>query len=199
MKNRVITISREYAAYGRTVAGYLSEKLGIPYFDKDFVKKTAEDSGFSEETIKEEGEMMSKGHKWINSIIHSSPGSFSSYDSLFVAQSKVILELAKEPCIIVGRCAGHVLTDAGIPCFNIFLYGTPESRRKRAAEEMAYHGITDTDVDKYIAKIDSQRRNYFKTYTGKEMRDASNYNICLDIGTLGLEKCEEILFTALSE
>ena len=40
-KYPVITISREYGALGRTLASILSDRLGIPYYDKDFVKKTA--------------------------------------------------------------------------------------------------------------------------------------------------------------
>ena len=51
MKNTVITISREYAAYGRTIAKGLSERLGIPFYDKDFVKETAKISGYSEEEV----------------------------------------------------------------------------------------------------------------------------------------------------
>ena len=47
----VITISREYGALGRTLAAKLSERLGIPYYDRDFVKKTAEESGFAVEAV----------------------------------------------------------------------------------------------------------------------------------------------------
>ena len=47
-KYPVITISREYGALGRTLAAELSERLGIPYYDKDFVKKAADESGYAE-------------------------------------------------------------------------------------------------------------------------------------------------------
>ena len=40
MGNSVIAINREYGAGGRTLAALLSEKLGIPWFEKDFVMKT---------------------------------------------------------------------------------------------------------------------------------------------------------------
>ena len=52
----VITINRQYGAGGRTIARGLSEKSGIPWYDKDFVKKTAAESGYSEEDIQAEGE-----------------------------------------------------------------------------------------------------------------------------------------------
>ena len=70
MSHRVITISREYAAYGRTVAAALSKELGIEYYDKDFVKKTAEESGFDVELVEKEGESLSHATKnWIPVIL----------------------------------------------------------------------------------------------------------------------------------
>ena len=47
----VITISREYAAYGRSVAKGLSEALGIEYYDVDVIRRTAKVSGYSEEDV----------------------------------------------------------------------------------------------------------------------------------------------------
>ena len=117
----LITISRQYAAYGRTVAKGLSERLGIPYYDRDFVKKTAESSGYAEEDIIREGEDISKGSRFWNSFLNNATVYSSSYDGIFAAESKVILELSQEPCIIVGRSANHVLSPVGsghprLPC-----------------------------------------------------------------------------------
>ena len=41
----VITISREFGAGGHSIAKVLSERLGIPYYDKDFVKETGHKYG----------------------------------------------------------------------------------------------------------------------------------------------------------
>lgn len=51
MKFPVITIAREYGAGGRSVASLLAEKLNIPWYDKDFIITTAENSGLSIEQI----------------------------------------------------------------------------------------------------------------------------------------------------
>ena len=71
LKYPVITISREYAAYGRTIAAGLSDRLGIPFYDKDFVKETAKQSGYSEEDIVREGEDMSPASKFMNSLLNN--------------------------------------------------------------------------------------------------------------------------------
>lgn len=195
MNHRIITISREYCAYGRTVAAALSEALGIPYYDKDFVKKTAEESGFDASLVNEEGESLSPSTKRFDSFLEALHTGYSpARDDIFNAQCKTILELSAEPCIIVGRCANVVLQKAGIPSFDIFLYAEPEARVARFKEMF---GEIRGDALKYIEKQDNDRHTYFKTYTGKEMGDARLYDICLNVGTLGLDAAKEILLSLL--
>ena len=78
------------------------------------------------------------------------------YSEIFLAQKNVIFELAKSPCIIVGRCADFVLQEAGIPSFDIYLYADIEKRRQRASELEEAKG---KNLDKYIAKRDAADAN----------------------------------------
>ena len=66
----IITINRQYAAYGRSVAARLSEKLGIPYYDKDFIRKAVEQSGYSYEEIEQDGEAMSGPGRLFNDLMN---------------------------------------------------------------------------------------------------------------------------------
>ena len=83
LKYPVITISREYAAYGRTIAAGLSDRLGIPFYDKDFVKETAKQSGYSEEDIVREGEDMSPASKFMNSLLNNANACLYDKKSMF--------------------------------------------------------------------------------------------------------------------
>ena len=47
MKNRIITISREFGSAGRTIGKKVAEKLGIPCYDQEIIEKVAEESGFA--------------------------------------------------------------------------------------------------------------------------------------------------------
>ncbi len=194
---QVITISREYAAYGRTIAAALSEALTIPYYDRDFVTKTAEESGYAKEDIEREGETISRGSQWLNSFLNSAASYKSSHDGIFEAQQKVILGLAKEPCILVGRCADYTLREAGIPSFDIYLYGSVEDRMKRAAELQPE--LTSEALKKYVERVDKNRRTYYKYYTGNEMGDTENYSIAINVGAVGVEKTIEILLSILKK
>ena len=52
--NKVITISREYGAGGHSIGTKVAEALGIPFYDRDIVRATAEESGFEKKLIENE-------------------------------------------------------------------------------------------------------------------------------------------------
>lgn len=43
---KIITIGREYGAGGRSVAKIVAEKMGISYYDRDLIMKTAEELSY---------------------------------------------------------------------------------------------------------------------------------------------------------
>ena len=56
MKNRVITISREFGSGGRTIGKKVAEKLGIPCYDAEIIQEMAKETGFAPDYVKEAGE-----------------------------------------------------------------------------------------------------------------------------------------------
>ena len=191
----VIAINREYGAGGRRLAALLSEHLGIPYYDKYFVEKTAQESGFDKDEVERESEELSKAARVIDSIFGDTVSYSSSHDAIFRAEKKVILELAKSPCIMVGRCADQILKEAGIDVLSIYLHAPFEIKLKRA-QELGKNG--ELKLEKYMEKIDRHRALYYKQYTGCVISDARNYTFTFDVGKLGIEKCAEIVESAIA-
>ena len=191
----VITISREYGAGGRSVAKELSEKLGIEYYDRDFVKLTSRASGYSEEDVRREGEDMSGASRFFNNLLNNTSSYVSSYDAIYQAERAVILKLAENPCIIVGRCANMILRNEGVPSFDIFLYASREERLKRAIELKEFGNM---DPQKYLDRRDNLRKTYYKVYTEHDFGNYQDYNICLDTGKIGKQKCAELLADLLN-
>ena len=66
MKNRVITISREFGSGGRTIGKMVAQRLGIPCYDAEIIEKIAQESGYSGDYIKNEGE--GAGDKWLSNL-----------------------------------------------------------------------------------------------------------------------------------
>ena len=55
MKNRVITISREFGSGGRTIGKKTAQKLGIPCYDNELIERIAAQSGFAPDYIQHTG------------------------------------------------------------------------------------------------------------------------------------------------
>ncbi|MDO4299029.1 MAG: cytidylate kinase-like family protein [Lachnospiraceae bacterium] len=190
MKNRIITISRQFGSGGRTVGKETAAKLGIPCYDHELIDKIAEESGFAKEYIAERGEYASHGG-WLASAF--SDRDFygrSNQDYLWSVQRKVILELAeKESCVIVGRCADYILKDTA-DCLTAFIHADMTKRAERIVRQ--YGEGTDTP-EKRLKDKDKRRAAYYQFYTDRKWGEMQNYHIALDSGVLGIEKCAEIL------
>ena len=96
----------------------------------------AEQSGFVEEYIREEGESVSQGSWMISPFYGWSWNSPTNQDKLWKVQRDIILDLAQRgSCVIVGRCADYILREKeDITLFRIFVYADLESRVKRCLD-----------------------------------------------------------------
>ena len=135
---KIITISREFGSKGRTIWKKLAEKLGYNFYDSSLVDKVAIESGYHKDFIKEHAEYASSSHPFVFSFYRTNAinGSGTSiYDEIFIAQQKVILDIAsKENAVIVGRCADYILRDRD-DVFNVFIYSDLEKRKENIINE----------------------------------------------------------------
>lgn len=186
----IITINREYGAGGRSVAKQVADHFRIPWYDRDLILKTAEESGISIDDIVENGERLSKGNRIIDMLFSSSSLYNDARDRIFEVERKVIIELSYKPCIIVGRCANAILKSADIPCFRVFLYADEAHKIARAAQ-LKENG--SMDLKRYVAKRDNMRLNYYREYTGKNFMDPHEYDLCLNTSLLGYEMTAKLI------
>ena len=195
MTNKVITISRQFGSGGRTIGKKVAEKLGIPYYDKELVDQVAKESGFSHEFIEEIGEYASVTSSFLfNIAVSAHPmgliDTMSVSDKLYVCQTNVIRDLAaKGPCVIVGRCADFILKDRP-DTLHIFIHSDMEHRAERIVR---LYGETKQTPQKRLQEKDSKRKVYYKHYTNCNWGEAENYDLCLDSGTFGVDKCADII------
>ena len=194
----VITLGRKYGSGGGEVAKKLSEKLGIPYYDKEILQMVADESGIKESYFHLADERA--GDKILYKIMKSmapkisSPsvdGNILSDDNLFMFQSQVIQKLAEqESCIIIGRCADVVLKDHPRVA-RIFINADKIPRMFRLKERLGVD--TNKEIEKIMKNTDKQRSEYYNYYTGKKWADMNNYDLILDSGVLGIDTCVDVI------
>lgn len=197
---KIITISREFGSGGRTIGKKLAEKLGYKFFDSELVSKVAEESGYHQDFIEKHGEYATNGNAILFSLSRSgtiTTGSHSIYDNIFLAQQKVILDIAKEGnVVIVGRCADYILRDFE-NVLNIFIYANFEARAQRIINE--YGERNDKSIEKRLKDRDQKRKVYYKTYTGQEWGKVQNYDLSVNSSKFGIEKSIDLIYKFIKE
>ena len=113
MSKRVITINRMLGSNGRLIGKALAEELGFAFYDKELIDIAAQKENIPFDLLAKVDEK--RGSQWrfpidhelqMDSDVHFVPIN----DVLFDLQRKIILDAAeKEDCVIVGRCANHIL------------------------------------------------------------------------------------------
>ena len=175
----VITVSREYGSGGHGIGQLIAKKLGIAFYDKELVNITAEQSGFTEEYIRDNeqklagtllDELYTQNYAYVKDELPPS-------NVLFLVQSKIIRDITdKGPCVIVGRCANFILKD-NPNCFNVFVHADEEFRKSKIINE---YGVDASISSKELKKLDRERANYCREYTGADWRDSTNYDVAIN-------------------
>ena len=185
MKKYVITISREYGSGGNDIGKRLAGLLGVPFYDREIVELTAQKNGLDAADLQE---MEDKSRTPLPFGLGGMGVNPDSADRLFILQSQTIIGLAKQPCVIVGRCADFVLRDHP-DRISFFIYSGMKQRldnAKKQAEAYKNAGLRE------IEKMDRRRAAYYKYHTGQEWGKPSNYHLCVDSGVLGMATADAL-------
>ena len=188
MKNRVITISREFGSGGRTIGKKVAEQLGIPCYDAEIIQEMVKETGFTPEYVKEAGEYTPGS--FLSSTFSNRLFGPTNEDILWEHQYKVITELAqKGPCVIVGRCADYILQDKA-DCLKVFIHADMDFRALRIVE---VYGEREQSPEDRLRDKDKRRAAYHRFYTDMKWGYAQNYHLTLNSGVLGIDQCVKII------
>lgn len=193
MKKKIVTISRQYGSGGRYIGENLAKAMGVPCYDEKLIDMVAKESGFAQSFVAEKGERMTgsllfniaSSLSFANNVFSTNNG-VTLQDEIYFTQNRIIKELAdKGPCVIVGRCADYILRERE-DCLNVFIFADNESKIERAEK---YFNITREEAPAVLKKKDKARANHYKYYTDQEWGMASNYDLCLNSGLIGIDGC----------
>ena len=222
----IITISREYGSGGRIIGQRVAELLGIPFYSRNIIDMIAHRSGLDKEYIERFEQYVSSPEIWgirgvISHIRGDIPAGWSNWgltgmlprseedssagwskryysdeNRMYIVQSNIIRELAKESsCVIVGRCANYILRDQPC-CLNVMIRADAESKEQRIRDE--YKG-EEANIFRVMKAVDKCRATYYNRHTGRTWEDYTNYDLVLNSGLFGLEGCAKLIADAAKE
>lgn len=201
MENKIIvTIDREYGSGGHEVGKYLASRLGIAFYDDEFIAKAAAKTGFDEEYVRRNEENIPTAS--IGSyfggidIFNSSP-----LDQIQLEEARIIREIAEQgSCVIIGRAADYILRDT--VHVSIFIYAPLEARIQRIkARTSLYRPNPDNDIplEKSIRNIDKQRKRYYEFYTDNKWGSRDSYDLLINTSRTGIDGAAMIIETYINE
>ena len=197
-KKIIITIARQYGSGGREIGEKVAALLGIPLYDKQLITDAAAKGSLNEEIIRSADESAANSLLYTLAMGSNHYGTAMHFgykmplnDKLFILQSEVIREYAKEGgCVIIGRCADYVLRDEK-NVFRIFIYGDLDHRQTRVAAR--HPEIKSSQIIDVINKTDKRRASYYNFYTGNKWGKYDNYDMAINSSTLGIEGAAQLI------
>ena len=174
MGNHVIALGRQFGSGGREIGRKLGEALGFAYYDRELLTLAAKRAEVREELLADKDEKAA--NPWLFKGFYEGGPKVkqgqSAEDVLYDMQSEIILELAeKGDCIIVGRCADHVLESKHVDCLSLFICAPFEWR--------VHHR--------------KQREKYYTHYTARPWGLPENYDLCINSARLGIDRTASLL------
>ncbi len=193
----VITISRTYGSGGRVMGKALAKKLGCKFYDRELMRMLSDQTGINEALFGESDEKLNHTYigtdtGWVDDWgpLPPSDKRYTSESNLFRLQAKMIRELSEgEDCIIMGRCADAVLCD-NKDVIRVFCYASESDCINRTMEVC---GLDEKEAEKRIAKLDKFRKAYYYHFTGRKIDEATNYDLCINTGSMSVDALSDIV------
>ncbi len=186
----IITIGRQHGSNGHAVAETLAKRLNIPCYSKEIVDRTARDSNFSHEVIRSYDEKRISPFMAPSTHFFGMDEGFRLNMQIASAQFEAIRSLADEgDAVFVGRCADYVLRSRE-DLVRIFLMADMPYRIKTVMERKS---LSRDQAKKLIREVDKDRSSYYRYYTDQTWGDSGCYDLCLNVGRVGIEGAAEAI------
>ena len=195
----VITINRELGSGGRTIGRLLSEKLGVPFYDKAVIDGLTQKFGLSPERIEE---IKAQKKSWWNDINTYYQTLVNSANmpmeaevkldnaSMFETEQRILQELATHSsCVVAGR-TGFMVFREWPNHLNVFIQASMPHRIQRV---MRRQNVSEQEARDIIAKMDATREAYIKKYEDTSRYDTRNYQLVISMDDLSEDDAAEII------
>lgn len=193
MRYKVIAIEREYASGGREIGERLAKMLDVPCYGEEILERAAAKTGIAREELSRLEESMNGSLLFsLNMLAGMTSGrgvDLTRAQTLALAETEIIRELAVNRCVLIGRSAAGLLRE-NEHTLRVFIHADPQNRLERAVR--FYHCDPRT-AESVLRRCDRRRANYFKTTTGVEWRDPALYHLWINSGRIGIDSAAELL------
>lgn len=218
----IICISRTFGSAGNNIGLNIADKLHINYYDSEIFKAVIKRMEAEKDQLEDEGGFEDEDPELINRrMMEKLPCSdaaapvfedekrsllskirklnryhgLPTRDALFFNTADLILDLAKkQDFVVMGRCAGHILTNNGIPHISIFINAPFETRVRRMME---VDHVDYKTAKANLRRVDTKHADYYNYYTGKKWGEFNNYDLFINSASYGIEGSADFILNMI--
>jgi cytidylate kinase len=195
-----ITVSHQIGSSGAPIGKRLSERLDVPFFDREILKRVSNrlhmaeaDLEHREERLRSFWHSYSRTAELLDPALSLTADQYVPTDKdLFQLESETILRIAeKSSGLFIGRCGRHILCDHPRH-ISLLLYADPANRIERIKN--LFH-LGAPEAKKFLEENDRDRAAYIRAFTGQDWLDARLYDLCLNTSRIGVDGAVELIST----
>lgn len=193
LQNPMITVSRQYGAYGGEMGSIVARDLQIDFHAQELVQQVAARADVRKQVVEALDERtQSKIMLWIDRLIQLRRFEATDY---MRALSETILAIARHRSgVIVGR-GGHLILDAR-RTLRVRVFAPLERRIEYVAQR---EGMSQIEARVKIARVDDERKHFFQSHFSVDIEDPLGYDLLLNTGTISLESAAQIVAEAFRQ
>jgi cytidylate kinase len=193
----VITVSRDYGAGGEEIARELAGCLGIPIYDQEILDMIAERAKINSFYFKPHDENVSAGiSTFIYSLLGGTGGDLTTYRRYLY---DVMLDLAKQDCLLMGRGAHLILQEK--KCFRLRIVGSHFICAERIARELS---ISLSEAKQNVREINDKRHKsilqlFSDNFAYPSLEHTTNFDLILNTDHIPPHGALPIILMALQQ
>ena len=194
MGYRIITVNREFESAGSEIAQAVAARLNIPYYDRFLIIAASGETGVDQARVAAIDERLESRFEYSQAeaayYYTRAEDPLPTGARLAAIQFQLIEALAEqEPCVLVGRCANHVLR-ARDDVLDVFVHAGRDYRVRRTMESLK---LPERKAVRLVKQTDKARKAYYRNYTGCDWNDPDLYDMVLNSDRLGLDTCVDVI------
>lgn len=198
----VITISHQVGSGGAKLGKMLSERLAIPFIDREILQRVAQQLCLPEAELENREERLSSFWQSLARVAVLTDPAMSLSTNKVEPTDRELYELESEyigciaqqtSAIIIGRCGRYILRDH--PRHVAVLVHAPMPARVKRVCEL-YHW-PENEAQQFIRNNDKERTAYVRSFTKEDWLDARLYDFCLNTTSVKLDNAVDVIMACI--
>ncbi len=187
----ILTVSRQHACRGTEFCRLVAHELGYGVFDRNIIDRIVQEHGVHRDLIESlDTHTRSRLETWVNNLM--SERTFEHHDELQALDKIVKAASLQGGVVILGRGANYLLPDS--MAYRIRIVAPDDIRVRNLTE---FRGLSRREARQRIEQVDLERAQFVKKHFKKDLDNACDYDLILNLGTNTLDAAVKITLSAL--